>query len=199
MRIKEVELVPDVTRRASDKHSYVVSKKPANLDNTVKVATIRGYTIYVKPLQDDDERDNDVDTEFIAVNNSTGLTDITVDGWMKTSGNSSTFEIGSLSGRTSSNLKAYEFYRAILKSMNIIFVTDYQSYGGLRTWQELSKFKDITVFGWRDGEAINIDPLDPEETHAEYTDVYSGPNYLDVDKDLQDIMKMKLIAHRKIR
>jgi O-acetylhomoserine/O-acetylserine sulfhydrylase-like pyridoxal-dependent enzyme len=81
-----------------------------------------------------------------------------------------------------------------LLKTNVIFVTDSQSYGGLRTWQELAKYKDITVFGWSNGKPVNVTPAEPEDTHITTGEILSNPEPGDVD-----ILKMKLVAHRKVK
>lgn len=184
MRIQEVELI-NISQLDRYKHKTVKSEKneiQGLIDNgkAKPLTKIKGYTIYTYA-----ER-------FYALNNSTNLVDMTVDGFIKKVGNFYAFKINILSGRFGSSLKAYEFYRAILLNLPIIFVSDAQSYGGLKTWQKLEKSKDIEVFGWLNGKAVNVSTLDPDDTHISHDDVGA-------DTSLSQILRMKLIAHKKIK
>lgn len=200
MRIKEVELIPDYGQSMRNRHIYVRRKtnpigyllKSGELD---KIGKVKGRTIY---LDRHDKSGWNSNSRFYAVNDDNGQVDITVSGILKNTGKASTFKIDVLSGRNSINLKAYEFYRAIMLAMPIIFVTDTQSYGGMRTWQELSRYPDIEVFGWLDGKPVNVDPRDSDETHATEKDVRVG--FRDTpEPEAREIRKMQLVAHRKIK
>lgn len=201
MNIDEVELIPDFSQAQRFKHASV-RLKTNTIKNKIedgivkKIGKVRNYTIYV---DDSGPSDEFTDIRFYAVNNQTDLVDMTVDGKMQMRGKKFfSFEINALEGRSGSNLKAHEFYRAILLAMPIIFVSDLQSYGGMRTWQELSRYPDIEVFGWSDGQAVNIDPRDPEETHVDPKERYSSRvDYQ--DPELKRILNMKLVAHKRIK
>lgn len=184
MRMSEVELAPYIGRSRDEKHSSVLYKEPIDTSDLRVIATLGNHTIY--------KTDNNTGrVRFYAVNNDNGLADMTVDGSMHRKGKQQIFKINVVNGRTGSKIKAHKFYRSILLNLPIIFVTDTQSYGGLRIWQELSKYPDIEVFGWLNGKPINVTPLDPDETHADADEVGT-------DKELVDIFKMKLIAHKRI-
>lgn len=180
------------------KHHFVRLNKPfdrlVDQKSIILVSKPRGYSIY---FADDCSEERILNPRFHAVNNSTGFVDMTVDGKVTTRRNSTTFEINTLEGRSGSKIKAHEFYRSILINMPIIFVSEYQSYGGMRTWQELSRYRDIEVFGWSNGRAINVDPMDQEETHAAREDICPGTKYY--DREAEKIMKMKLVAHERLR
>lgn len=188
-----MELLPDFSQAKRFKHPSVRADKNTvardiNAGKAVKVCKLKGYTIYY--IKYPNQADN---TRFYAINDKTNLVDMTVSGHMSAIGNLKRFKVGNLEGRDITGIKAYEFYRAILINMPIVFTSDIQSYGGMRTWQELSKYPDIEVFGWDRG-PINIDPLDSEETHAVEDDIWNDPQ----DKQLQKILNIKLVAHKKI-
>lgn len=197
MFMREVELLPDYGQSQQGRHIYVRSKtnpikyliKSGHLE---KIGKVKGRTVY---LDRHDSTGYNSNSRFYAVNDENGQVDMTVSGMMKKTGKAETFKIDVLSGRKGSNLKAYEFYRLIMLKMLIIFVTDTQSYGGMRTWQELSRYPDIEVFGWLKGKAVNVDPRDSDETHASVDDVRIGG----IEPEARDIKNMKLVAHRKIK
>ena len=185
MRMEEVELAPYIGRRRAERHSSVLYRQPIDKSELVKISRSRDHTMYKTPNRTGRVR-------FYAVNDGTDLVDMTVDGSMSRKGKHDIFKINVLNGRTGSSLKAYQFYRNILLGSPIIFVSDTQSYGGLRTWQELSRYPDIEVFGWLNGKPVNISPLDSDETHADIDDVGS-------DREIRDVFNTKLVAHRKIK
>lgn len=198
MRIREVELLPDYGPSERDRHIYV-RRKTNPIKSFIKsgkikkIGKVKGHSLYVDM---NDPSGWEANSRFYAVNDENGLVDLTVSGMMKKTGKAYTFKIDVLSGRKGSSLKAYEFYRAIMTNMSIIFVTDTQSYGGMRTWQELSRYPDIEVFGWADGKPVNVDPRDSDETHASERDVWDGNG---PEPEARDIRAMKLVAHRKIK
>lgn len=191
MKVSEVELSTDFSQAERYKNLLVRSKRNP-IEDKIKdgtadlVGKIKGHTLYLEEYSRSGWKTN---SRFYAVNDQTGLIDITVDGYMERKGKSYTFKINTLDGRGGSSMKAYEFYRAIMLKMPIILMTDQQSYGGMRTWQELSRYPDIEVFGWMDGKPINVDPLDPDETHA---------TRRERDPESMAIRDMYLVAHRKI-
>ena len=91
--------------------------------------------------------------------------------------------------------KAHIVYRKILESgHSVALVGKSHSAGGQKIWQNLSKERGVSVHGWYRGKAINLDPLDPEETHVPASEAEKG--YLRGKKDLagRQIYKMKLVA-----
>ena len=199
----EAELYPDMSK---NKDNELTGNIQLNLPK--KIAQIPTHTIYsAKSYSDALQRlDLDENDAFFTVNKNTNQIDMVVDGTLSKKKNSWVFKINSLKGRNGTILKAYQFYRLILTNMNVIFVSDSQSYGGMRTWQELAKFPDIEVFGWANNKAVNIDPQDEFETHASdrETDDYSSKENFDIgysttEKEAAEIQKMKLVAHKKIR
>lgn len=185
MRISEVELLPDLGSSRDWRHSVVVAKTNPYAGRIrsgafQRIAKVKDHTIYHMPVG------YPVHSLIIAVNDSTGLVDMRLSGVENRRKDAIIFQIKDLDGRSGSSLKAYEFYHAILKKMPIVLTTDKQSYGGLRTWQELARYPDVEVFGWDRGQPVNVSPLDPDDTH--------------VTKHDQDarLMKMKLVAHRKL-
>lgn len=201
MKVSEVELIPDLSQAQKNKHRSVrsdsnVIKNKITTGAVKKIGKVRGYSIYMEDTSG--KADEFSNTRFYAVNDKTDLVDMTFDGYQTRKGKFINFEINTLEGRTGSNLKAYELYRAVLLTLPIIFVSDLQSYGGMRTWQELSKYPDIEVFGWYEDKPVNLDPLDSEETHVTDDDVMLARNPVEREQ-MKRILNTKLIAHRKIK
>lgn len=193
MLVRELELLPDFSQDERTKNRILRSRtNPLYKDmvsgNLHLIARVKSHSIYLDR--------GPVLSKFYAVDDGTDLVALMVDGDLSSKGNHEVFEINVLQGRKGSKLKAYEFYRAILLNMPLIFVAHQQSYGGMRTWQELSRYPDIEVFGWEGGKAVNVDPMDQDETHASDDDV-SGP--FGYDPDAARIKRMKLVAHRSIK
>ena len=187
-----VELVLNFSQAERYKNSLVRGNTRINTDSMRFIARIKGCSIY---LEKHDHKDWVYNSRFYAVNDTTGLVEITVDGDMQPSGKSMmTFTVNTLDGRKGRMISAHEFYRSIMLNMSLIMVTETQSYGGMRTWQELARYPDIEIFGWLHGKPINIDPFDPEETHA--TERETVTKY-GKDRDMERVMQMKLISHRK--
>jgi len=195
MKFNEVQLLKPEDWTDTDKSDSVITTHPffyfkqPNMKYVKKITTFKNNTIYKIP---NEYRDNFVD--FVAVDNKSKLANMYMTGTTEKRGRFYVYQNIELSGRTESNIKAYEFYRVILINMPIIFVANIHSYGGMRTWQELSKYPDIEVFGWSKGEWINIDPLDSEETHVVDPDL-GEPK---LNPDLKKIKNMRMIAHKKI-
>lgn len=194
----ELELLPDFSQaertkiKALRSQKNLISKSIRSGDLQLITRT-KNHSIY---MDDDADGGCTVNARFYAIDDAADLVVFMVDGDLSRKGDHQVFMINVLQGRTGSRLKAHSFYSAILLSMPIIFVAEQQSYGGMRTWQELSKHRYIEMFGWLNGRAINIDPSDQDETHASEDDVYRSPH--GYDKDAERIMRMKLVAHRKI-
>jgi hypothetical protein len=196
MRISEVEFLPGYRASSGYRH-HAVRYKDNPYEREIRsgefrpVTKVKGHTIYYN--HSNDPHDHSV---FIAVNDSTGLVDMRVSGAAKRAHGMVMFSIDILDGRKDSTLKAYEFYHAILARAPVIFTTTTQSQGGLRTWQELSRYPDIEVFGWSRGKPVNVTPLDPDETHATPDDVSSWGE--PEEPEAKEILNMKLVAHKKI-
>ena len=197
MLVRELELLPDFSQSERTKNVVLRSQtnpiaKDIRAGNLRLISKTRGHSIYL-----DGANDGWVaNARFYAIDDASDLVVLMVDGQLSNKGNQKVFDINVLQGRAGSGLKAYQFYRSILLNMPIIFVAEQQSYGGMRTWQELSKYPDIEVFGWLNGKAINVDPTDQDETHASEDDVKTPDGY---DRHADRIMRMKLVAHRKIK
>lgn len=197
MILLEVQLLPDFSQAERYRNSIVRNKTNPIADNIDRgefelISKSKQHTIYLEQHARKNWKHN---ARFYAVNNQTGLVDMTVDGDIKRTGTVRTFTVSTLDGRRNSGMRAYEFYRAMMLGTPLILVTDAQSYGGLRTWQELAKYRDIEVFGWLDGHPVNVDPSDPEDTHA--TEREANNSRVD-SSDAASIIRMKLVAHRKM-
>lgn len=184
-----VELVTNFSQAERYKNCLVRSTNNSiarHISNMQLVACTNGYSILLNKHNRGDWANN---SRFYAVNDHTNLVDMTADGDIQPSGRYITFTVNTLDGRKGSRIRAHEFYRAIMLNMPLIMVTDKQSYGGMRTWQHLARYRDIEVFGWLNSKPINVDPLDPEETHATEQECS--------DRDAERIMQIKLVSHRK--
>ncbi len=194
--MNELELLPDFSQTERNKHRVLRSQKNL-ISKDIRsgdlrfIARTENHSIYM-----DDDPNSKRNSRFYAIDDEADLVVLMVDGDLSKNGDHWTFMVNVLQKRVGSRLKAHRFYRAILLNMPIIFVAAQQSYGGMRTWQELSKHRHIEMFGWLKGRAINIDPTDQDETHASEDDVYGSPG--GYDRDADRIMRMKLVAHRKI-
>lgn len=191
MRISEVELLPNYGSSGTYRHEDVLDKKNPLARSIARgdfrlVTRIKGHSIYYQHVENRWK-----DSLFIAVNDDTNLIDMRLDGTARRRHGMVMFNIENLDGRPDSNLKAYEFYHAILAKAPVIFITNMQSYGGLRTWQELAKYPDMEVFGWNKGKPVNVTPLEPEDTHISYDDALEEPGG-------REILGMKLVAHKKL-
>lgn len=189
-----MELIPDFSQNKRYRHRLVRLDTPfeklIDQNRVEKIADTRTHIIYF--MDKWTSKYAVQNPRFFAVNKQNRFVDMTLDGTITRHGKSMTFAINTLEGRSGSNIKAYEFYRAILLRLPVIFTSDKQSYGGMRTWQELSRYPDMEVFGWYNGKPVNIDPLDSDETHADEKEAKSG------DGVSRQIMDMILVAHRKI-
>lgn len=195
--MNELELLPDFSQSERTKIRALRSQKNL-ISRSIRSGDLRliaktcNHSIYM----DDADDGCTVNARFYAIDDLADLAVLMVDGDLSRSGDHQVFTINVLQGRNGSRLKAHRFYGTILLNMPIIFVAEQQSYGGMRTWQELSKHRHIEMFGWLNGRAINVDPTDQDETHASEDDVYRSPH--GYDKHADRVMRMKLVAHRKI-
>lgn len=197
MRISEVEFLPGYRQSAGYRHGDVRDNENPYERHIYRgilrpVTKVKGHTVYYGHPSG-----RGGDAVFVAISDDTGLVDMRVSGKSKHSHGMVMFEIDILDGRKGSTLKAYEFYHAILARAPVIFTTTTQSQGGLRTWQELSKYPDIEVFGWSRGKPVNVTPRDPDETHASQDDVSRGWGEPE-EPEAREIMNMKLVAHKKL-
>lgn len=195
MRIAEVELLPDLGQTAAWRHDAVRDRENPyaggiRAGSFRPVARIKGHTIYYRHSEGQYGR-----SIFIAVDDDSGMVDMRLAGTARHRHNMVMFDIKDLDGRKGSKLKAHEFYHAILRRGDAIFTTQQQSYGGLRTWQQLAKYPDIEVFGWSRGKPVNVTPDDPDDTHATQDDVSRGEPE---EPEARGIMNMKLVAHKKL-
>lgn len=204
LKVTEVELFPDDRARESDKLALVRSKRNAtaflDFDELEFLADAPQHKIYGHQTRNF--------FRVYAIHNKTKQIDMTVKGVLSARRtNWQTFTIHSLVGRKGSTLKAYEFYRTILKARNYIFTTRAQTIGGMKTWQKLAEFSDITVFGWVNGQVVNIDPSDQDQTHVDTNVWYkldrdrSGSEFWVSSEDYKDtnkIRQMNLVAHRTV-
>lgn len=194
MKMNEVELLPNYNPAEKRKDPLLKGKghkvkKEIEHGNAVKLGTYKNHTIY---MSDEIEKYSDATHKFYAINNETGLPMIFVSGVLKKKKSWMKFTISILQSRKGNRLKADEFYRFLLMKLPLILVTSSQSYGGLKVWQKLASDPRLTVFGWKKGKPVNVDPRDEMETHA--TDAEAR-----VDPASKDIIGIKLIAHRRIK
>lgn len=212
MEIKEIELHPDYDH--SQNHSSVWHPKwkfddpKWKHENVKQVGKVKGYSIILAKKK--------YINHIYVLDPKTRQVMLHVDGHFK----GKAFYIGTLSGRVGSPVKAAEFYRALTVMYGYILVTDSQSIGGLKVWQKLASYPDVTVFGYNKGKTYNVDPREPEDTHVSQDEIsdldnniYGGdegwaPDYKfdpkehkvkkNEIKDLMEIIDMKLVAHKKI-
>lgn len=195
MKINEVELLPDYNPSEKEKESFLKGKghklkKEIKYGDASKIGVYKNHTIY---MSDGEFAFSDTTTKFYAIDNETNLPTIFVtgnlrkrkQGWMK-------FKINLLQARKGNKLKADEFYRFLLIKLPLILVTHSQSFGGLKVWQKLAADPRLTVFGWKNGKAINVDPRDDSETHASFDDAQDEP-------ESKDVIDIALIAHRRMK
>jgi hypothetical protein len=127
---------------------------------------------------------------YYARDNETGMIHFTVTGRMKPG--TKVYEIDTADS-TGKGPKAHIVYRKILESGHAVaLIGKSHSEGGQKIWQKLAKERGITIHGWYRGKAININPLDPEETHVSEKEAAAG--HLKKDKAGREIYKMKLVA-----
>lgn len=194
MKINEVELIPDYNPGEKRKDPILKGKghgvkKEIEYGDAVKLGTYKNHTIY---MSDEQHAFEDATNKFFAIDNETELPTIFVSGVLRKKKNWMRFTISILQARKGNKLKADEFYRFLMLKLPLILVTYQQSYGGLKVWQKLSADPQLTVFGWKNGKAINVDPRDEMDTHATHSDAYSEP-------ESKDVYNIALIAHRKIK
>ena len=97
-----------------------------------------------------------------AVNPETKRVDVSL--WGRKRGK--TFHVHTVAA-TGEGPKAHDFYRHVLKTGHVnALVGSEHSPGGQKVWQRLAKHRDVEVHGWHRGKAVNLDPSDPEQTHA---------------------------------
>ena len=87
--------------------------------------------------------------------------------------------------------KMHKVYRKILQSGHATsLVGSSHSEGGQKLWQRLSGEKGVSVHGWLNNRPVNLDPKDPEETHASSKELKDFPD----DRATKDAYKVKLVA-----
>lgn len=96
--------------------------------------------------------------------------------------------------------KAHELYHHMIKHGHVKALVGYShSEGGQKVWQRLAKKKNVTVHGWLRGKPVNLDPQDPEETHATARDAYGDAGKYaarrqDIDRGAVDTLNTSLVA-----
>lgn len=184
MKVNEVELI----QKYSNKDSTVVSDKPIDVSDKTLMGKVKGHSIYFDKTSIKDYG------RFYVVNDKNQVM-LTVDGHLVKKKSVNVFYIDRLSGRKGSPVKAHEFYRALMLQNPVILVTSAQSYGGLKVWQKLAAYSDITVFGYNNGKSYNVDPREPEDTHVDHEE-YVSADPTDAS-EISKIYNMQLVAHRK--
>lgn len=75
-------------------------------------------------------------------------------------------KIGGASSTGTSKVKMEDFYHHLLKKhLNALDGRDH-SEGAKKVWQRLSSKPGVSVHGYHNGKAVNLDPKDESETHA---------------------------------
>lgn len=94
-------------------------------------------------------------------------------------------------------LKAHNFYAFLITNLGKSLVATEQSPGGHAVWKQLQKYhKNISIHGWLNGKAVNVDMRDPEYTHA--PNDYTCDDYeKDYSKENQDARNMELVATKR--
>jgi hypothetical protein len=76
--------------------------------------------------------------------------------------------VETLAGSGKAPIKASDFYHHLLKHHVTALVGSTHSEGGQKTWQRLANKKTVSVHGWLNNKPVNLDPKNPDETHASY-------------------------------
>lgn len=128
--------------------------------------------------------------KILAVNPKTAKVDMSVSGLQTKGPRGSILDIGLLTGREGSTLKAHKFYSHLINNHNMILHADSHSEGGMRVWQNLAKEKGVNVHGFHRGIPVNVVPTKqhPEDTHE--------PDWVDPTPEEEETRKMTLVAHK---
>jgi len=87
---------------------------------------------------------------------------------------------------TGTGPKAHEVYHKILQSGHSTSLVGHShSEGGQKIWQKLSSRRGVSVHGWHRGKPVNLDPKDPQDTHADEDET---------DDTAKKVRQTKLIA-----
>lgn len=87
---------------------------------------------------------------------------------------------------TGTGPKAHEVYHKILQSGHSTSLVGHShSEGGQKIWQKLSSRRGVSVHGWHKGKPVNLDPKDPQDTHADEDET---------DDTAKKVRQTKLIA-----
>lgn len=120
------------------------------------------------------------------------------------------YHVNALAGTGQSPVKAHDFYHHLLKTGHIkVLSSDAQSEGGQKVWQRLARKKTVHIHGWtpknrdlENGQPVNINPRNPDETHANsdtqqryYVDYRNDPKLADNTEN--ELHNMHLVAHYK--
>ena len=89
-------------------------------------------------------------------------------------------QITSVWAAASNTFPVYKLYTYMVRKLNMILMSDsLQSEGGKAIWYKLSAEPGVTVFGWRNGKAVNLgDRLDHDtdaDTHID-TSIMDNPD-----------------------
>lgn len=136
------------------------------------------YRLYTKPADGGG-------VYLYGVNDSLNAIEISVYGELNTQ--SKTLENLYLTKSSTSTLKAHLFYRTLIVDYKFTLKSNSQSYGAVKVWKALSKFKDVNIYGWKDGKAINVDIKQDDEV------IWAD----DVDMFNPDFENFDLVATRK--
>ena len=94
-------------------------------------------------------------------------------------------------------LKAHNFYAFLIINLGKTLVATSQSPGGHAVWKQLQKYhKNISIHGWLNGKAVNVDMRDPEYTHAPEEKFWGYGEEPD-SQETVDARNMELVATKK--
>ena len=129
--------------------------------------------------------DNEKAGRYHVVNNKTKKIVGTIGG--NRNGKTKVLDIG-ITDSTGEGPKMHKVYHKILQSgHSTTLVGHSHSEGGQKIWQNLSSMRGVSVHGWHKNKPVNLEPKDPEDTHA--TDKES-----EEDKSSKDVFNTKLVA-----
>jgi hypothetical protein len=179
--ITEAPLLTSVKRK--EKFSYETGNKLSVKEAGRRIGRVDSKTdLYFK--------NEDSIGIYYARDDATGMIHFTLTGKMKPG--TKVFQIDTADS-TGKGPKAHIIYRKILESGHAVaLVGKSHSEGGQKIWQKLARERGISIHGWYRGKAININPLDPEETHVSEKEAAAG--HLKKDRAGREIYKMKLVA-----
>lgn len=93
-------------------------------------------------------------------------------------------------------LKAHNFYAFLITRLGKSLVATEQSPGGHAVWKQLQKYhKNVSIHGWLNGKAVNVDMRDPEYTHTNTTDFI----YDKEPEEIRNARYMELVATKRTK